>query len=77
MQWGVLLHVQLRSYLNGLGGRELRFGLGQLPFGLVERRLEGPRIDLEEQLTLSDEWPFLITLFQQVSRDLRPDVSID
>ena len=58
----------------GVGKRGV--GLRQLPRGLVERRLKGPRIDLKKQLAFPDESAFLIGLSHQVAGDLRPDVSI-
>ena len=58
----VRLYVELSSALNRFGVGELRFGLRQLPLGLVESRLKRPRIDLEEELALLDESPFLIAL---------------
>ena len=52
-QRGVPLYVKLGSALNRFGVGKLRLGLRQLSFGLVERRLKWPRIDLEEQLALA------------------------
>ena len=56
--------------------RAEELGLRQLPFGLVERRPKRPRVNLEEQLTLLDECPFLVALAQKVAGDLRPDIGV-
>ena len=57
-----------------VGKRGLR--LRQLPFGLIERRLKGARVDLEQQLPLPDKRAFLVALSLQVARDLRSDIGI-
>ena len=63
--------------MNCLGIGKLGLGLRQLSFGLVERRLKRPWVDLEKELPLFDERAFLIALAQQVARNLRPDIRID
>ena len=45
----VSVHVELSSPLNRFGVSELRLGLGELSFGLIEHGLEGPRINFEEK----------------------------
>jgi hypothetical protein len=49
----------------------------QLPLGLVERCLKRARINLKQELAFFDEPALFISLFQEVSRNLCPDVSID
>jgi hypothetical protein len=50
--------------LHCLGVGKRSPGLRQLPFGLVERCLKGPRVNLEEELPLLDECAFLLALPQ-------------
>jgi hypothetical protein len=56
---------------------ELAFSIGELPFGLIERRLEGSRVYFEEQLTLLYERAFLVRLSQQIAGYLRLDLRVD
>ena len=67
----VAVHIELRSALIRLALGELRFGLDQLrlglrqlpvglrklPLRLIDRRLERPRIDLEQQLPFCTKEP--------------------
>src|SRR5437016_5622770 len=75
-QRGVAVDIKFGPALHRLSVGKRGLGLRQLPFGLIERRLKGTRVDLEEPLPLPDECPFLIALSLQVARDLRPDVGI-
>ena len=56
---------------------QLRLGLSELSNGLILGGLKGPRVDLEEQLALSDERAFCVILLQQVAADLGFDGGID
>ena len=47
-QRGVAVDVQFGPALHCLGVGKYGLGLRQLPFGLVQRRLKGPRVNLEE-----------------------------
>ena len=64
-------------HLVRLRGRELAFGVGKLPFGLIQRRLKGSRVDLEKQLALLYERAFLIGLSQQITGYLGLDLRVD
>src|SRR5713101_6567719 len=75
-QRNVAVHVKLGPALHCLSIGKNGLGLRQLPLGLIERRLKGTRVDLEEQLPLLDECAFLVALPLQVARDLCPDVGI-
>jgi hypothetical protein len=44
---------------------------------LIDGRLEGARVDLEQRLPLLDEVAFAVVLLDQVTRDLRPDRRVD
>jgi hypothetical protein len=48
-----------------------------LRIGLVEHRLKGTRIDLEQNLALPDERAFLVALLNEISTYLRLDLSVD
>ena len=53
---GIVVLAQLRGALElRLGELELRFVLGQLRLGGLERELEGPRLDDEEKIALLDQ----------------------
>src|SRR5690242_17053351 len=75
-QRSVAVDIKFGPALHRLsvGKRGLR--LRQLPFGLIERRLKGARVDLEQQLPLSDKCAFLVALSLQVARDLCSDIGI-
>ena len=71
-----------------LGEAELRLGLQHLPlclrqlaFGLIERCLEGTRIDLEQDLAFGHLGAFPIILFDQIAvglgLDLRVDIAVE
>jgi len=76
--------------LIGLGDRYLRFRLRQLrtrlfqlalslrdlPAYLVYRRLEGPGIDLKQQLALFYEATLDVSLLHEIASDLRFDVGV-
>jgi hypothetical protein len=57
----------------GLGTRKLRLPLGDLSLGLVQHRLEGPGIDLKEQVPFLDHPPVLEIDVDQVPADAGPD----
>ena len=74
-QRGVAIDVELGLALVRLGLHELRLAcragcwparaalrLCQLALGLIERRLERPRINLKEQLPFPDEGTFRVAL---------------
>ena len=56
----IAIYVELGLDLIRLGLRELLLSIGELPFGLIQRRLESSRIDLKEQLSLLYKGAFLI-----------------
>jgi hypothetical protein len=60
---------QLRFSLCNLRFRlfELTLELRHLSVGLIESRLEWPRIDLKQELTLLHERAFFVILSQQVA----------
>src|SRR5580658_9449877 len=60
-----------------LGVRHLRRSLRQLSFGLVKHGLKWTGIDLEQELSSSDQAPFVIVLANQVTADLRLNLRID
>jgi hypothetical protein len=60
----VAVDVKFGAALNCFGVGELGLGLCQLSLGLVKCRLEGTRINLEEQLSFFDERAFLVALPQ-------------
>jgi hypothetical protein len=47
--------------------------LGDLTLGLVQHRLEGPRVDLKEQVPFLDHRPFLEIDLDQIAADAGPD----
>jgi len=55
----------------------VRLALGELRLGLIERRLKGARVDLEENVVLADEGTFAEVLPQQISGHLRLDLRVD
>lgn len=61
----------------GISVGHLRLRLGQLSFGLVKSGLEWTRIDLEQELTSSDEAPFTIILANQITAHLWLNLCID
>ena len=80
-QRSIALHVDLGEAELRLGLKHLSLCLGQLAFGLVERGLEGTRIDLEQDLALGHLGAFPIILFDQVAvglgLDLRVDIAVE
>src|SRR5205823_5005425 len=62
--------VVLRLGEAGPGLLEVRFGLG-------ERGVRMPRVDLEEELASPDEAPLLVDAAQEIAFDLRPDLGVD
>ena len=52
--------------------RQLRLILGDLRLRLVQHRLVGPRVELEEDVALLDQRPFLEVDLVQVAPDVRP-----
>ena len=56
----VAIYVELGLHLIRLGQRELLLGIGELRFGLIQRRLESSRINVEQQLSLFYKGTFLI-----------------
>ena len=66
----VALHIEFSIRL-------LRFGLRQLPFGLIEHSLKWTRIDLKEDLTLFDKCSLVIILANQVTAHLRLNLCVD
>ena len=79
MRWlaSALDELRLRLHQLGLGLRELRLGLRELSLGLIDGGLKRPRIDLEQQLALSDERAFGVILRQQIAGDLGLDGGVD
>jgi len=73
----IALHVEFCAALHRLCVGQHCFRLSQLPLGLIERCLKRTRINLKQELALFNESALLISLLQQVSRNLCPDVSID
>ena len=87
----VAIHIELSPALIGLRHRHLRFRLSQLrarllqlalrlrelALRLVQRRLKRARIDLKQQLALSDEGAFGVGLLDEVAGDLGLDVGVD
>ena len=56
---------------------ERRLVLGERALGLVVRRLELPRVDLEEGLAGLDDEAFPVGLLEHVALDLRADLGVD
>lgn len=50
--------------------------LRQMSLCLVERRLKGPRIDLEEKLTFLNKCSFGVRLLDEIARDLGFDLNV-
>src|SRR4029077_2343421 len=69
-QWSVPVHIHFRF-------AELCLGLCKLCLGLVEQSLKWARIDLKEYLSLAHKRTFFIRLPDNVSRDLRLNLSVD
>jgi hypothetical protein len=90
-QRSVTIYIELRPALIRLRDGDLGFGLQllsarllklplclrQQTFTLVHHRLKRARVDLEEQLTLFYESPFLVRLLEKIPRYLRLDVGVD
>jgi hypothetical protein len=62
-QGGVAFHIDV-------GQIELRPCLGQLPFRLVERRLERSGVDFKQHITLVDVGAFLVVLADEIPAHL-------
>src|ERR1700674_5379902 len=60
-----------------LGFAQLRFGLRELCLGLIEHRLKGARIDLEEHLALANKGAFFVALLDEIPTYLRLDLRVD
>ena len=69
-QGSVARHGRLRVGERGLV-------LGERALGLVVRRLELPRVDLEEGVAGFDGEAFPVDLLEQVALDLRTDLGVD
>ena len=88
---GVAVDVELNAALIGLRYGHLRFRLGklrlrllqlalslrELALRLIQRCLEGPRIDLKQQLAFANEGALGIGLLNEVAGDLRFDIGVD
>ena len=60
-----------------LGLAEVGLGLGQAALGLVERRLQRPRVDVEQIVALVHEVAFVVVVRQEVAGDLGPDLRVN
>ena len=74
---GIALDVDLGQAELRLGLQHLPLCLGQLAFGLIERCLEGTRIDLEQDLAFGHLGAFSIILFDQIAVSLGLDLRVD
>src|SRR5204863_755675 len=60
-----------------LGLSELRLRFAELGSSPGQRRIERPRIDLEERLTGADDRALPVAAFHEIARHLRPDLRVD
>jgi hypothetical protein len=73
----VARHVDAGEIKLRLRLADLASGLGKLTFGLINQCLEGPRVDLEENLAFVDGAAFLVILTDEVAGNLRLDLGVD
>jgi hypothetical protein len=57
--------------------RELALGLFQVPFGLVQRCLERPWVDLEQKIAFVDIGAIEVVLLHQITGHFCADLRVD
>ena len=75
-QGGVTAHVDLGEPLLCLSLAELTLRLPELPLRLLQRVLEGSRVNLKQHLPLRNRRSFTVQLPYQVSTHLRLDLCV-
>ena len=68
---GLVVHQLLAARIVGLGEREIGFGLRQIGARLIERVLERPLVDGEQQIALLDDLPVLEMYAVEIAGDAR------
>src|SRR5262249_28252058 len=71
---GLVAHELLTARVVGFGEGEIGLRLHKIRARLIERVLERPLVDREEQIALLDELSILEVNFVEISRNARPNL---